>query len=60
MLFIFSAYAGSAIPLNDLAKMLDDKYFTDIQIYSAICIEDSNLGMDVFCVHMILAIEYSY
>lgn len=59
-LFIFSAYAGSAIPLNDLAKMLDDKYFTDIQIYSAICIEDSNLGMDVFCVHMILAIEYSY
>ncbi len=57
-LFIFSANAGSAIPMNDIDKILDDNYFADIRMYSAIFIEDPNLGMDVFCTHMILAQEY--
>ena len=59
-LFILSAHAGSAIPLNDIGKVLEDKYFTDIQMCIPIFIEGPDLAMDVFCAHLIFAKEYSY
>lgn len=59
-LLIFSAHASSDFPVNDIDKILEEKYFTDIQMWCTVFIEDPNLGMDVFCTHLILAKEYLY
>lgn len=56
-LFIFSVRAGSAIPLDDIDRMLEDKRFTDIQMHSPVFMEDPDLETDGFCAHLILARE---
>ena len=56
---VFSANAGSVMPLKDIDRMLNDKYFTDIQMHSPIFIENPNLEMDLFCAHLLVATEYS-
>lgn len=53
-LFVFSANTSSSIPISDLGRILDDKYLSELT-YTAVFVEDPNVGIDEFCIHMILA-----
>ena len=55
-LFVFYGKTSSSIPLDDIRKVSDNMYFTNIETRFVFC-ENSELNEDVFCVHLLLAGE---